>query len=62
MDPASMIRWPGGRLRTQAVTAAPDKPYDWKESFAAYKVGKVPRMPDGKPNLQGIWSRAQLRA
>jgi hypothetical protein len=44
----------------KSETSAPDKPYDWKESFAAYKVGKVPRMPDGKPNLQGIWSRAVL--
>src|SRR4051812_21810368 len=39
---------------------APDKPYDWKASFAAYKVGKVPRMPNGKPSLQGIWSRSIL--
>jgi hypothetical protein len=40
--------------------AAPDKPYDWKASFAAYTVGNVPRTPDGKPDLQGIWSRAIL--
>ena len=46
-----------------------DKPYDWKASFAkvpataaalGVKVGKVPRMPDGKPDLQGIWSRSIL--
>jgi hypothetical protein len=37
-----------------------DKPYDWKASFAQYKVGKVPRTADGKPDLQGIWSRAIL--
>jgi hypothetical protein len=41
-------------------TAAPEKPYDWKASFATYKVGKIPRMPDGKPSLQGIWSRSIL--
>jgi hypothetical protein len=41
-------------------TGAADKPYHWKKSFAAYKVGKVPRMPDGRPSLQGIWSRAVL--
>ena len=41
-------------------TGAPDKPYDWKASFAAYKVGKVPRTADGKPDLQGIWSRSIL--
>jgi hypothetical protein len=40
--------------------AATDKPYDWKASFAQYKVGKVPRTPDGKPDLQGIWSRSIL--
>jgi hypothetical protein len=51
----------------QPLTKAPadsenasDKPYDWKASFAAYKVGKVPRTPDGKPDLQGIWSRSIL--
>jgi hypothetical protein len=41
-------------------SAAPDKPYDWRESFAAYKVGEVPRTLDGRPDLQGIWSRAIL--
>jgi hypothetical protein len=41
-------------------TGAPDKPYDWKTSFAAYKAGKVPRTHDGKPDLQGIWSRSIL--
>jgi hypothetical protein len=45
---------------TKGETGAPDKPYDWKASFAEYKVGKVPRAPDGKPDLQGIWSRSIL--
>jgi hypothetical protein len=45
---------------TGSESGAPDKPYDWKESFAAYKVGDVPRTPDGKPDLQGIWSRSIL--
>jgi hypothetical protein len=44
----------------RSETGAPDKPYDWKASFAQYKVGKVPRTPDGKPDLQGIWSRSIL--
>src|SRR5262249_31675449 len=41
-------------------TGAPDKPYDWKASFATYEVGNVLRTPDGKPDLQGIWSRSIL--
>ena len=45
---------------TQVETGAADKPYDWKASFAAYKVGDVPRTADGRPDLQGIWSRAIL--
>src|SRR5437868_1728865 len=45
---------------TKSETKAPDKPYDWKASFAEYRVGKVPRTADGKPNLQGIWSRSIL--
>ena len=44
----------------KSETGAAVKPYDWKASFAQYKVGKVPRTPDGKPDLQGIWSRAIL--
>jgi len=36
--------------------SAPDKPYDWKSSFAKVPTGKVPRTLDGKPDLQGIWS------
>jgi len=44
----------------KTATGAPDKPYEWKASFAEYKVGKVPRTPDGKPDLQGIWSRTTL--
>jgi hypothetical protein len=49
-----------GAEATESETGAPAKPYDWKESFAQYKVGEVPRTPDGKPDLQGIWSRAIL--
>jgi len=45
---------------TKSEATAPDKPYDWKASFAAYRVGKVPRRADGKPDLQGIWSRSIL--
>jgi hypothetical protein len=41
-------------------TGAADKPYDWKASFAEYRVGNVPRTADGKPDLQGIWSRSIL--
>src|SRR6266567_7372954 len=44
----------------ESKTGALNKPYDWKASFAQYKVGKVPRTPDGKPDLQGIWSRSIL--
>ena len=45
---------------SRSEPGAPDKPYDWKVSFAKYKVGKVPRTSDGKPDLQGIWSRSIL--
>jgi hypothetical protein len=51
---------PVAEAPTESETGAPDKPYDWKASFAAYRVGKVPRTADGKPDLQGIWSRAIL--
>jgi formylglycine-generating enzyme required for sulfatase activity len=44
------------RAASQNASTAADKPYDWKASFAQVKVGKVPRMPDGKPSLEGIWS------
>jgi hypothetical protein len=37
-----------------------DKPYDWKSSFAKVPTGRVPRMADGKPDLQGIWSHSIL--
>jgi hypothetical protein len=42
------------------AASAPTKPYDWKASFAEYKVGKVPRLANGKPDMQGIWSRTTL--
>ncbi|PYU22952.1 MAG: hypothetical protein DMG30_13415, partial [Acidobacteria bacterium] len=45
---------------TQGVPQAPEKPYDWKASFAKYPTGKVPRTRDGKPDLQGIWSHSIL--
>ncbi len=45
---------------TKSAASAPAKPYDWKASFAEYKVGKVPRTADGHPDLQGIWSRTTL--
>src|ERR1700689_1007211 len=38
------------------TASSPDTPYDWKASFARVPTGKVPRMANGKPNLQGIWS------
>ena len=56
----SCPRQPIGEAPTKDEIGAPDKPYDWKASFAAYKVGKVPRTADGKPDLQGIWSRSIL--
>jgi hypothetical protein len=56
----SCPRQPVGEAPTKDETGAPDKPYDWKASFAAYKVDKVPRTADGKPDLQGIWSRSVL--
>jgi hypothetical protein len=51
---------PMAEAPAEAETGAADKPYDWRASFAAYKVGKVPRTPDGRPDLQGIWSRSIL--
>jgi hypothetical protein len=56
----SCPRPPVGEATTGSESGAGDKPYDWKASFAAYKVGAVPRTPDGKPDLQGIWSRSIL--
>jgi hypothetical protein len=44
----------------EADAGAPAKPYDWKASFKEYKVGKVPRLADGHPDMQGIWSRTTL--
>ncbi len=45
---------------TKSAASTPSKPYNWKASFAEYKVGKVPRTADGHPDLQGIWSRTTL--
>ena len=45
---------------SQSASQAPEKPYDWKASFAKYPTGKVPRTRDGKPDLQGIWSHSIL--
>ncbi len=45
---------------TQTAPQASEKPYDWKASFAKVPTGKVPRTRDGKPDLQGIWSRSIL--
>jgi hypothetical protein len=45
---------------TESESNTPAKPYDWRASFAEYKVGKVSRTADGKPDLQGIWSRTTL--
>jgi hypothetical protein len=42
------------------VPQASEKLYDWKASFAKYPTGNVPRARDGKPDLQGIWSRSIL--
>ncbi len=45
---------------TRNEPQAPERPYDWKVSFAKYPTGKMPRTLDGKPDLQGIWSRSIL--
>ena len=55
---ASALLW--AQASKPAANNSSDQPYDWKASFAKVKVGKVPRMPDGKPDLQGIWSRSIL--
>lgn len=47
-------------LAGPALLSAQSQTYDWKASFAKVKVGKVARMPDGHPDLQGIWSRSIL--
>ena len=41
--------------KNAADTSESDKPYDLKASFAKVPTGKVPRLPDGRPDLQGIW-------
>jgi hypothetical protein len=51
---------PVAEAPAKSETGAPDSLYDWKASFAKYKVGKVPRTLNGKPDLQGIWSRSIL--
>src|SRR3984885_1556166 len=51
---------PAAEAPTKSETRESEKPYDWKASFAAYPVDKVPRTADGKPDLQGIWSRSIL--
>jgi hypothetical protein len=58
--PCFSLSCPVAPAPTNSETATADKPYDWKASFAEYKVGKVPRTADGKPDLQGIWSRSVL--
>jgi len=50
----------GSAPATQTAPQPSDKPYDWKASFAKYPTGKAPRTPDGKPDLQGIWSHSIL--
>jgi hypothetical protein len=57
---ASLVGPASAVVGAQASKSAPDGAYDWKASFAKVKTGKVPRMPDGKPDLQGIWSRSIL--
>ncbi len=61
---ASLVGPASALLCAQAAKPAADsssnQPYDWKASFAKVKVGKVARMPDGHPDLQGIWSRSIL--
>jgi hypothetical protein len=37
-----------------------EKPYDWKASFAKVPTGKVPRLANGRPDLEGIWSYSIL--
>jgi hypothetical protein len=44
----------------QIAPQASEQPYDWKASFAKYPTATVPRTLDGKPDLQGIWSRSTL--
>jgi len=57
------VRAQTSRPAAKSKNAAPvvsdptaEHPYDWKSSFAKVPTGKVPHLPDGKPNLQGIWS------
>src|SRR5215472_11269229 len=45
---------------TRNAAQASEEAYEWKASFAKYPTGKVPRTRDGKPDLQGIWSRSIL--
>ncbi len=45
-----------GRSTTDSSEAGAETPYNWKASFAKVPTEKVPRTPDGKPDLQGLWS------
>src|SRR5258708_30406261 len=51
---------PAAEPLTKSETRAPNNPYDWRASFAAYPVGKGPRPADGNPDLQGLRARAIL--
>ena len=52
---------PAAEAPTKSETRAPDKPYDWKASFAEYRVGKVPRTADGKPDLRAYGAAPSSR-
>ena len=61
LGPASAWVFPQtSKPAAKSAPSTPDQPYDWRASFAKVPTGKVPRTLDGKPNLQGIWSRSIL--